>query len=188
MNRIVMAAGILALLLGTGKANLFVNGDFEQPPEVGWTDTVYVIAGDYRYEQSDTLGLGTGQATKVRKYLGKFASRRQAVAVPGSDLTLSFDARLVQGLGSSTCWPVAAMFVRYLDAAGAEPGATCFNNHSVYSDWGDNDTMNLIEVTSFDWNHYELNIANELATNLPGINAANVAQVMVDVFAFDNGT
>jgi hypothetical protein len=188
MNRIVLAIGILALLAGTGMANLFVNGDFEQPPEVGWKDTVYVIAGDYRYEVSDTLGLGTGQATKVRKYLGKFASRRQAVAVPGTDLTLTFDARLVQGLGSSTCWPVAAMFVRYLDAAGTELGATCFYNHSVYATWTESSTLNLNEVTSLDWNHYQLRIAEEISTNLPGVNAANVAQVMVDVFAFDNGT
>ena len=188
MNRIFVAIGMLALLAGAGMANLIVNGDFEQPPEVGWKDTVYVIAGDYRYEQSDTLGLGTGQATKVRKYLGKFASRRQAVAVPGTNLTLTFDAKLVQGLGSSTCWPVAAMFVRYLDAAGVELGATGFYNHSVYATWVDSSTLHLNEVTSFDWNHYELGIADELSKNLPGVNAADVSQVMVDLFAYDHGT
>jgi hypothetical protein len=184
----MVLAGLLALLAGTGMANYIVNGDFEQPTAVGWTDTVHVIAGDYRFELSDTLGLGAGQASKVRKYLGKFASRRQAVAVPNTNLTLTFDARLVQALGSSTCWPVAAVFVRYLNAAGAELGATCWYNHSVYANWQDNDTMNLIEVTSLDWNHYELNIAGELAANLPGVNAADVAQVMVDLFAFDSGT
>ena len=181
-------AGLFLLLSGTGLANLIINGDFEQSMDVGWTDTVYVIAGDYRYEQGDTFGSGTGQAVKVRKYLGKFASLQQAVAVSGTDLTLTFDAKLNQALGSSTCWPVAAMFVRYLGAAGNELGATCWYNHSTYADWRDNDTMNLIEVTSFDWNHYELIIASELATNLPGVNATDVAQVMVDLFAFDSGT
>jgi hypothetical protein len=188
MNRILAVAGILALVAGAGAANLFVNGDFEQPPEVGWKDTVYSIAGDYRYERSDTFGSGTGYAMKARKYLAKFASLQQSVAVPNTDMDLTFDAKLVWGGGSSTCWPVAAMFVRYLDAGGAELGATCYYNHSPYADWSGNDTLNLVEVTSFDWNRYQLHVGQELSTNLPGVNAANVAQVMVDIFAFDNGT
>jgi len=188
MNRILVAIAALMLFAGTGTANLLINGDFEQSMDIGWTDTVYVIAGDYRYEQGDTFGSSTGQAVKVRKYLGKFASLRQAVAVPSTDLTLTFDAKLNQGLGSSTCWPVAAFFVRYMNTGGAELGATCWYNHSAYADWRDNDTMNLIEVTSFDWNNYQLRIAEELSTNLPGVNASDVTQVMVDLFAFDSGT
>ncbi|MBM3322771.1 hypothetical protein FJY69_04780 [candidate division WOR-3 bacterium] len=188
MMRISAAVGMLALLAGSGMANLLVNGDFEQPLEVGWKDTVYSMAGDYRFERSDTFGSGTGYAMKARKYLAKFASVRQAVAVTGTDLDLSFDAKLVWGSGSSTCWPVAAVFVRYLDAAGAELGATCYNNHSPYSTWTGNDTLHLVEVTSFDWNRYQLHVGQELSTNLPGVNGAAVAQVMVDMFAFNNGT
>jgi opacity protein-like surface antigen len=184
----MLAAAVLALLAGTGMANLFVNGDFEQPPEVGWKDTVYSMAGDFRYERSDTFGLGTGYAMKARKYLAKFAALQQAVPVSSTDLTLRFDAKLVWGGGSSTCWPVAAVFVRYLDAANAELGATCYYNHSPYATWAGNDTLHLVEITSFDWNRYELNLASELSTNLPGVNTANVTQVMFDIFAFDNGT
>jgi opacity protein-like surface antigen len=188
MSRVLLAAGLLVLLSSAVPANLLVNGDFEQPLETGWKDTVYSLAGDYRYERSDTFGQGTGQAAKARKYLAKFASLRQAVPVPGADLTLSFDARLNIGGGSSTCWPVAAVFVRYLDASGAELGATCWYNHHPSADWLDNDTMNLVEVTSFDWNRYELRIAQEIATNLPGVSPEDVGQVMFDLFAYDNGT
>ncbi len=188
MSRISAAAWLLVLMAGTGAANLFVNGDFEQPQEVGWKDSIYSIAGDYRYERSDTFGSGTGYAMKVRKYLASFASLLQAAPVPGTNLTVAFDAKLVWGGGSSTCWPVAAMFVRYLNADGAELGATCFYNHSPYADWRGNDTLNLVEVTSFDWNHYELHVGTELNSNLPGVNAADVAQVMVALFAYDNGT
>jgi hypothetical protein len=183
-----LAAGLLVLLSGTGTANLLTNGDFEQPLDVGWTDTVYSQAGTFLYDRSDTFGLGAGYSAKVYKYLASFASLRQAVAVPGADLTLTFDARLAIGGGSSTCWPVAALFVRYLNASGSELGATCYYNHHPDADWADNDTQNLIEVTSLEWNHYQLRIAEELSTNLPGVNAADVAQVMVDLFAYDNGT
>lgn len=188
MRKALLAVGLLALLSGTGFANLIVNGDFEEPFETGWKDTVFSMAGDFRFERSDTFGLGTGYAAKAYKYLASFASLRQAVPVTGVDLTLSFDAKLVQYGGSSTCWPVAAFFARYLNAEGFEIGATCWYNHSIYADWRDNDTMNLIEITSDAWNHYEISVANEIATNLPGVNAADVAMVCVDLFAYDNGT
>jgi hypothetical protein len=188
MRKALLAVGLLALLSGSGLANLIVNGGFEEPFETGWKDTVFSMAGDFRYERGDTFGNGTGYAAKVYKYLASFASLYQAVPVTGLDLTLSFDARLLQGSGSSTCWPVAAFFARYLNAGGNEIGATCWYNHSVYADWRDNDTMNLIEITSADWNHYEINLADEIATNLPGVNAADVAMVCVDLFAYDNGT
>lgn len=188
MMKALLAVGLLFLLSGSGLANLIVNGDFEQALDVGWTDTVNVITGDHRFERGDTFGNGTGYAAKVYKYLGYFASLRQTVAVPNLDVTLAFDARLLQALGSSTCWPVAAFLVRYIDAAGAELGSTVWYNHSVYANWQRNDTCNLIEVTSTAWNHYELNLASEVAANLPGVSAADVSKVCVDLFAYDSGT
>jgi len=188
MHRVLLSAVLLCALGGTGIANLVVNGDFEQPLETGWTDTIRSIAGSYRFEWSDTFGSGTGYAGKAYKYLAYYASLCQAVSVPGPELSLSFDTRLVIGGGSSTCWPVAAFFIRYLDSNSKELGATCYYNHHASATWLDNDTMNLVEVTSFGWNHYDLNIAQELATNLPGVNATAVKQVMLDLYAYDNGT
>ncbi len=188
MMRIVLGAGLLALLGSFGAANLLVNGDFEQPLSVGWQDTVFSLGGDHRFERSDTFGSGTGYAAKVYKLLALFASLRQVVAVPGPDLTLTFDARLRFTEGSSTCWPVAAVFARYRNSQGRELGATCWYNHSIYANWRSSDTFHLIEVTSDGWNRYELDVAAELATNLPRVVPADVAQVVIDLYAYDSGT
>jgi len=188
MARAIALAGLLVFIGPAGFANLFENGDFEQPLEVAWKDSVNSLAGTFRFERSDTFGGGTGYAAKVYKQLARFASLSQAVPVPGPDLTLTFDARLLIGGGSSTCWPVAAFFVRYLDASGQELGATCYWHHDQYADWQESDTFNLIEVTSFDWDHYELNIAAELRESLPGVNPAAVSFIAADLFAYDNGT
>lgn len=188
MSKALLAAGLLFLLSGSGLANLIVNGDFEQALDVGWRDTVLELGGSSRIERSDTLGSGSGYAAKVFKYLADHASLYQAVAVPGTDLALSLDARLTWLGGSSTCWPVAALFVRYLDSGGAQLGATCFYNHSEYADWQPSDVLHLVEVTSSDWQHYDLHIGDELASNLPGVNAADVSKVCIDLYAYDSGT
>lgn len=188
MKRILLVAGLLVMLSGSGTANLLVNGDFEQPLSVGWKDTVFSLGGDYRFERSDTFGSGTGYAAKVYKLLALFASLSQVAPVPGPDLRLSFDARLRIEEGSSTCWPVAAVFARYRTGQGRELGATCWYKHSIYANWRSSDTFHLIEVTADGWNHYELDIAAELNANLPRINPADVAQVVIDLYAYDSGT
>jgi hypothetical protein len=47
---------VLAALAGLASANLLVNGDFEQPIDVGWADTAVNAAGSATFTRSDTLG------------------------------------------------------------------------------------------------------------------------------------
>jgi hypothetical protein len=183
--------GVLALLAGGAFADeLLVNGTFEQPMDVGWTDTVVGSYGAARFEWSDTLGSPTANyAVKVYKTLANYASLSQSVAVTDVDAVLSLDARLRIGGGSSTCWPVAAIIVGYYNAAGTSLGNTRIYLHDQYCTWARSDTMSLIEVTTPDvWHRYDLDIAQELATNLPGINPAEVARLQVNLYSFDNGT
>ena len=192
MQRILLASAFLLFLAGPVTADEFlVNGDFEQSLDVGWTDTVESSAGSFAFSREDTFGQPTpGYAAKVYKYLAKYASLRQTVDVPNVDLTLNFDARLKIGGGSSTCWPVASLWIRYADASGLELGNTRICRSSVYSTWTKSDTVNIIEITDTTgaWHNYTLNLRDELATNLPGINADNVKKITVDLFAYDNGT
>jgi len=188
-----LPALLLALLLAgaAGADGLLLNGDFEQPLDVGWTDTVQNSAGTFSFTRADTFGQPTpGYAAKVYKYLARYASLRQTVDVPSANLTLTFDARLKIGGGSSTCWPVASVWVRYLDANSTELGNTRFCRSSVYSTWVNSDTVHLIEIadTTGGWNNYSLNLAEEIAANLPGVSAADVARITIDLFAYDNGT
>ena len=192
MQRILPAFALCLLLAGAAAADEFlVNGDFEQPLDVGWTDTVMSSAGTFAFSREDTFGQPTpGYAAKVHKYLAKYASLRQTVDVPNPDLTLNFDLRLKIGGGSSTCWPVASLWVRYADASGLELGNTRVCRSSVYSTWTSSDTVHLIEIadTTGAWHNYTLNLKEELATNLPGIKADDVKKITVDLFAYDNGT
>ncbi|MEO0078431.1 MAG: hypothetical protein ABIK86_05475 [candidate division WOR-3 bacterium] len=184
-----ITATLLAFSLAAS-ANLLVNGDFEQPFSVGWRDTVSDFGGEYRIERSDTLGQPVpGHAARVYKYLAEFASLYQTVDVPGTNLTLEFDARFSIGFGSSTCWPVASLWVRYQNAFGAELGNTRFYRHNQYANWVRSDTVSLIEVAENGvWRHYSLDIGRELATNLRGVNPAQVRKVTIDLFAYCSGT
>jgi hypothetical protein len=180
----------LAMLVGLASANMLVNGDFEQAIDVGWDTIAVNFAGGDTFTWSDTLGQPSpGQAVSVRKYLAQYASLNQTVDIPDVNLTLSFDGRLEIGGGSSTCWPVAAVVIRYLDSAGVSLGNTMLYLHDQYCDWPASDTQSLIEVmTPGVWTPYSIDIADELSRNLSGIAATHVRKLTIDLYAYDNGT
>lgn len=192
MQRILLCSVFLLILVGPALADEFlINGDFEQPLDVGWTDTVLSQAGSYAFSREDTFGQPMpGYAAKVYKYLARFASLRQTVDVTSLDLSLSFDGRFKIAGGSSTCWPVASLWIRYADANGTELGNTRICRSSVYSTWTSSDTVHIIEITDTTgaWNNYTVNLQEEVSTNLPGVKPEDVAKVTVDLFAYDNGT
>lgn len=184
----------LCLTLMTGLAaplaaqELLTNGDFEQALDVGWKDTIYLLAGTFLFERSDTLG-STGGAARVRKDLASFAALAQQVNVPGVNLALSFDGRFRIGGGSSTCWPVAALIVRYQSNAGRELGNTKFVLHNEFCTWANSDTAHLVEIAApEEWHSHQLDLARELNDFLPGVNPADVAQVRIEIHAYDSGT
>lgn len=180
----------LAALVGLASANLLVNGDFEQTFDVGWDTIAENAAGGDTFTWSDTLGQpAPGHAVAVRKYLAKYASMSQTVDVSDVNLTLTLDGCLEIGGGSSTCWPVAAFVVRYLDSAGVSLGNTKLYLHDQYCDWAGSDTQSLIDITTPGaWSPYSIDITVELAQHLPGIDPAGVKKLTVELYAYDNGT
>lgn len=190
MQRTALVALGCLLCLAPAVANLIENGDFEQPLETGWTQVSRGSVGQSRFEWTDTLGQPSpGYAARVWRYLANYASLQQTVSVSGPDLQFRMDGRLAIGGGSSTCWPVAAIILRYRNAAGTSLGNSCIYLHNQYCTWAKNDTQNLIDITTPDvWAEYALDIRQELSENLPGINPDDVRQVTVDLFAYDNGT
>ncbi|MFO7675293.1 MAG: hypothetical protein R6X12_03115 [bacterium] len=184
---------VMALLLGlsgVGLGNLLVNGDFEQELEVGWEQDVFNLAGSHRFERSDTLGQPTpGYAALVYKELAYYASLRQVAEVPGAGLTLTFDSRMQLAGGSSTCWPTGAFVVSYLDESGRELGSTMFILRDQYNDWRESDTLVFHDIERpGEWASYELDIAREIATSLPGVDAEAVRRVRVQLYSYVNGT
>ena len=192
MQRILLTSALLLMFAGPAAATQYlVNGDFEQPLNVGWIDTANVEVGTYSFERSDTFGQPSpGYAAKAYKMLARYASIRQTVDVPDVNLTLNLDARLKIGGGSSTCWPVASVWARYADSSGLELGNTRIYLHNQYCTWAKSDTVSLIQVsdTTGAWNHYTLNLKQELAGHLAGINPDAVKKITIDLFAYDNGT
>ena len=180
----------LAALLGLASANLLVNGDFEQAFDVGWDTLAVNLAGGDTFTWSDTLGQPSpGHAVAVRKYLASYASMNQTVDIPDVNLTLTFDGCLEIGGGSSTCWPVASFVVRYLDSTGTSMGNTMLYLHDQYCTWVSSDTQSLIDITTPGvWTPFSIDIADELSKHLPGIAAANVKKLTVDLYSYDNGT
>lgn len=189
MRRIVFSALGLFLMVGLGHAEFIVNGGFDQPLSVGWTVDTLLYAGSYVIERTDTIGSPGGYAARVYKTLADHAALVQTVNVPGPDLLFTFDARLWIAGGSSSCWPVAALIVHYLDNGGVELGNTKFYSHDEYAQWISSDTAHLVDVSlQTGWQHYQLPIARELAGNLPGVNAGLVKRIRVELFAYDSGT
>jgi hypothetical protein len=192
VQKIWLVFAFFLMLAGPAMADeLLANGDFEQLIDIGWTDSVVSEAGSFYFDRADTFGQPTpGFAVKVHKELARYASLRQTVDVADAGLTLTFDARLKIGGGSSTCWPVASVWVRYADATGIELGNTRICLSSEYSTWTKSDTVSLIEITDTTgaWHNYSLDLAQELTNNLSGINPDNVEKITVDLFAYDNGT
>ena len=193
MERKHIVTGTVLLVLavaGIASANLLTNGDFEQPLNVGWEQDVRHAAGSHRFERSDTLGQPVpGYAAKVFKQLAYHAALRQQVEVTDVNLTLTFDARMELAGGSSTCWPTGAFILNYLDADGAELGATMFLLRDQYNTWRESDTLKLYEVEEPGvWTRYELDIAREIADNLPGVNPSAVRRLQVQLFSYVNGT
>jgi len=191
MARLTAVLSGLLLLAGAVHAdNLLTNGDFEQPLETGWTQDVDNLAGEYRFERSDTFGQpDPGYAAKAYKYLAYHASLTQTVDVPGVDLSLTFNGRLIISGGSSTCWPVATVIVSYLDETDSTLGRTLIILRDEYCTWTESDSVHFIEVTlPGEWTQYRLDVADELSANLPAVAPADVRRVKLELFAYDNGT
>lgn len=190
MKHFILLIGVLAFCGIAAATELIVNGDFEQTLDVGWTDSVVGTSGSFFFERTDTLGQpSSGFAGRAYKYLASYASLSQTVDVPDVNLNFSLYGRLRIGGGSSTCWPVAAIILRYLNSSGAELGNTKMYIHTEYSTWANSDTAHLIEInTPETWETYGLDVAQEIASFLPGVNSSEVGKVTIELYAYDNGT
>jgi hypothetical protein len=178
MKKTVLVLSLLLAAVAFGQ-ELLTNGDFEQELSVGWVvdtggyglwtfdrDTLYQPDPDFEARESLYSGSGICRLS-------------QTVDVPGPTLHLSFSAAFAIGGTSSTCWPVAGVWVGYKDSDGNLLGQTRFYYHNEYCTWTSTSTIHLIEVTNPDWNQYELDVADEIGNYLPGVNPGDVAQLEV---------
>ncbi len=162
---------------------LLVNGDFEQELSIGWTYTDSGL-GTHQVQRGTEYQPDPDYEAWVYQYDNPGWTRlSQKVDVPGVALNLSFWAKFTESGGSSTCWPAACFQVCYYDFNDNRLGETRYY-YSTYATWTPTPTLSLYRITNPDWNRYELNIADELTANLPGVNPGDIARVEVALWSY----
>ncbi len=170
---------LVSLLLAVAfSQELLTNGNFEQDLSIGWSRDTYgmtYIARDTTYRPAP------GYAALDSLYGYGWSRLNQTVDVPGILLALQFWAKFEIAGTSSSCWPVAAVTLSYLDASDNLLGETRIYDHNQYCTWAPGPTLSLIEVTNPDWTEYNLDVAQEISANLPGVNPGDISKVRVSL-------
>jgi hypothetical protein len=178
---------LLLALLPTGllASELLTNGGFEQSLGTGWVSqqggvgtvtfdrsTGYDPDPDYEARESLFDGPGWGRLS-------------QTVPVANTALDLSFTANMEAYGGIVACWPAAAVCVEYRNSASAVLGETRFYKYGAGCTWISSPTLHLVDCNATNgWAHYALNVADEIAANLPGVNPTQVARVSVSLYTW----
>lgn len=178
MRKTILLMTLLAVL-GFGQ-NLLVNGDFEQDLSVGWVQT----SGGYG---TPTVNRGTTHQpdpdyeAMVQWYDNSgWIELGQVVDVPGPTLDLSFWTSLHR-TSETSCWPAACFDVRYYNSSSTLLGITRYYYSSVTA-WTATPTLHPIVVSDSNWHQYDLNVAEEISANLPGVDPGAVTRVGVVLF------
>ncbi len=162
---------------------LIINGDFEQELTVGWT-LIPSGSGTHTANRDVFYHPDPDYEAMAYQYDNPGSMRlSQIVDVPGPLLELTFTASFAESGGVSTCWPAACFSVCYLDADNNVLGETRYV-YSTYANWTSTSTLNIIRLYDPSWTTYNLNIAEELANNLPGVNPGDVVKVEIALFAY----
>jgi hypothetical protein len=162
---------LLCLALPVQALELVINGDFEQPLDVGWDQWSAGYGAtfsrqvdcddDMNYEARLRRGTGNGSAMLY-----------QVVGMPSTDLEFSVDLK-AYAMATATAWAGAGVIVAYLDGDGFTLGETRICSTSPYCPWDTSPTSHIIPVPNNIWENHAFNLADEL-TNLPGIDPAEI--------------
>lgn len=175
---------VLFLVAGLAAAqSAIINGDFEQDLTVGWT---YTCGGTGTHWAARDPGYHSDPDYEAQTYQYDnpgWARLGQTVDVRGIALELSFWAKFVETGGTSSCWPAACFSVVYYDFGMTQLGETRYV-HSTYANWVPSPTLSLYRVGNPDWTCYTLDIAGELAANLPGVDPAEVSKIEVALYSY----
>jgi hypothetical protein len=185
MRKLVLIPVLLLAAVAFGQ-ELLTNGDFEQDLTVGWT---HIDSGSGTHEVARDVGYEPDPDYEAYVYMYDNPGSTilvQTVETPRTMLELSFRAAFAESSGSSTCWPAACVSVFYYNATDALLGETKYY-YSTYANWTPTPTLSLYHVTNPDWSEYTLDIEEELATNLTGVDPGQVTKIGVAMVAYTSG-
>ncbi len=181
---------ILLLIIDLCSAGRFLtNGDFEQPLNIGWTQSIVTATTGDTIDRATDYDADPDYEVKVKKYDAVSAQIYQTVNVPTTDLDFSATAKFyaVEYTPTATYWAAAAICLRYLDQNNNLLGETRICYKTPHCPWTNSNTLHLIvEMFPNMWANYSFNLNNEL-TNLPGVNPSNIRKVQVALLDTTNG-
>ncbi|MFO7675855.1 MAG: hypothetical protein R6X12_06030 [bacterium] len=181
-----MLKSILSVIIACGLsagAELLVNGSFEQPLGTGWVHTEGG-AGTHTSNRAVHYHPDPDYEAMAYQYDNPGWCRLgQTVDVASPALTLTFWASFEHSGGTSTCWPAACFSVSYQNRNGTELGETRYV-YSTYATWQPTPTLSLVRVADPAWSEYRLDIAREIADNLPGVSPADIARIEVALYSY----
>jgi len=185
MRKLVLIPALLLASLAFGQ-EMLTNGDFEQDLTVGWT---HLDSGSGTHEVARDAGYEPDPDYEAYIYQYDNPGSTilvQTVEVPWTLVKLSFRASFEEAGGSSSCWPAACVNVVYYNATDAILGETRYY-YSTYANWTASPTLSLYRISDPAWASYELDIDQELATNLTGVDPGQVTKIGVALTAYTSG-
>jgi hypothetical protein len=158
------------------------NGDFAKPLSQGWTTQAEDIIG----EHSITATAANGAV--VRKEMCGRAALVQEVKLVTSNLNFSTQARFSTQATKPGYYTTASVLLGFLDEAGRTLGETRIYRATGTPPWKASSTLHLIPVTSAGrWQDYNLDLGQELRSNLKGVDASKVKRLRISLESFCSG-
>ena len=158
------------------------NGDFSKPLDQGWATQAKDLVGEHSITSTPENGV------VVRKEMCGSATLVQDVALKTTELGLSTRARFSCQATKPDYYATASIRVGYLDNDGKELGETRIYTAAGTPPWKASNTLHLIAVADTgQWRDYNLNLGQELRSNLKGVDATKVKRLRVSLESFGSG-
>jgi hypothetical protein len=158
------------------------NGDFSNPLTQGWATQAKDIVGEHSITASPEDG-----AVVLKEMCGN-ATLVQDVMLKTTELGFSTRARFSCQATKPDYYSTASVRLGFLDSDGRQLGETRIYRAAGTPPWKASNTLHLIAVTDTGkWHDYNLNLGQELRSNLKGVDATKVKRLRVSLESFCSG-
>ena len=158
------------------------NGDFSKPLSQGWTTQAKDLLGEHSITATQENG------AVVRKEMCGNATLVQDVKLSTTNLNFSTRARFSSQATKPDYYATASVLLGFLDGNGRKLGETRIYNAAGTPPWKASNTLHLIPVADIGkWRDYNLDLGQELRSNLKGVDPTKVKRLRVSLESFCSG-
>lgn len=181
-----MSKYVIVILIFAGLIfadNLLTNGDFEQELDVGWQQS---MTANGVIDRATTYDPDQDYEAKVYQYESSgYTTLYQEIGILSVDLPVTeFSCKAKMNAYSTipSDWAAAAVIVSYMNESSTVLGETRITYKTVGCPWTNTSTMHVISVADVSWQDFSFNLNDELTTNLPGVNPAEVVKIKIALY------